>query len=106
MSKSKRKKGSPTRRNPKNSVHGKKTKKKATKKKATRKASRIQYPDSEFQSKLEAFRVSDFDIFKLLKLEPNKSETINTALREYYAKFHEVTCPTCKGKGTVKSKKV
>ena len=67
-----------------------------------RKVSKITVPLDEVGSKdsMEAFRTT-LSIKKRLGKESNKSEVINKALAEYYAK-ETIQCPTCKGKGHIR----
>lgn len=47
----------------------------------------------------------DREIAMLLQRAPNKSETITTALREYFAQTRPVTCPQCNGRGKIMKKR-
>lgn len=70
-------------------------------KKKTRKKSRITTPNdgSSKHPKMSAFRV-DKDIAGQLDKAPNKSETINDALRMYFGRWE--TCKKCNGTGLVR----
>ncbi len=68
-----------------------------------KKVSKITKPLNPDNAMLVAFR-ADAELSMLLRNEPNKSETIQLALREYFAHNVSVTCARCKGTGKMRKK--
>ena len=75
----------------------------AKKKKVTRGLSKIIVPldYNGHKEYTQAFRC-DAQLKKRLDREDNKSDTIQKALSEYFAK-EVMVCPTCKGKGQIRA---
>lgn len=73
------------------------------KKKIIRNKSRITVPldYNGYKEYTQAFRC-DAQLKKRLDREDNKSDTIQKALSEYFARG-VMTCPTCKGKGEIRA---